>query len=164
MGKLSIEAKQMIVEKALNRKGKSVAEIAALHNIGYSTLDTWIRKSRAGTLKGESKVTSEIPMAREERFGHLIATGCLDEVGIGAYCRERGLYSHQLEEWKKDFMTETKEPISEKQKQSEIKALRAENTLLKQDLRRKDRALSETTALLILKKKANLIWGEFADV
>ncbi len=30
---------------------------------------------------------------------------------------------------------------------------------LERDLQRKDRALAETTALLVLKKKADLIWG-----
>jgi hypothetical protein len=30
---------------------------------------------------------------------------------------------------------------------------------LEKELHRKDRALAETTALLVLKKKADLIWG-----
>ncbi len=46
---------------------------------------------------------------------------------------------------------------------AELKALRAENNLLKKELRRKDSALAEATALLILKKKANLIWGVDED-
>jgi hypothetical protein len=47
---------------------------------------------------------------------------------------------------------------------TELKALRAENKLLKQELRRKNSALAETAALLVLKKKANLIWGVEEDV
>ena len=46
---------------------------------------------------------------------------------------------------------------------AELKELRAENKQLKQDIRRKDSALAEATALLILKKKAALIWGEIGD-
>lgn len=45
----------------------------------------------------------------------------------------------------------------------ELKALRNENKLLKQELRRKDSALAETAALLVLKKKATLIWGGLED-
>ena len=37
--------------------------------------------------------------------------------------------------------------------------LRARNKELERDLNRKDKALAETTALLVLKKKADLIWG-----
>ena len=38
MSKLSIEAKQAIVEKVLSRDGRTVKEIAETHNVGYSTL------------------------------------------------------------------------------------------------------------------------------
>lgn len=43
MKHLSLEARQAIVEKALGRKGRSLIEIAELHNIGYSTLQKWIK-------------------------------------------------------------------------------------------------------------------------
>ena len=73
--------------------------------------------------------------------------------------RENGLYSFQLTAWKESFMS----PKTEDKNQSliaEVKALRTENKKLKQDVRRKDAALSEASALLILKKKAAMIWGE----
>ena len=40
MHKLSAEAKQAIIDKVLARDGRTVREIAELHNIGYSTLQT----------------------------------------------------------------------------------------------------------------------------
>jgi hypothetical protein len=45
----------------------------------------------------------------------------------------------------------------------ELKTLRQENRNLKKDLNRKDKALAETSALLVLKKKADLIWGDLED-
>lgn len=166
---LTIEAKQMIVEKALNRKGKKIAEIAVAHNIGYSTLQKWIRQSREGKLRVPKQKTAfsvggvkDIEVA--DKFKHLMATANLNETKIGVYCRERGLYSYQLQQWQEEFMKQDKAPEQRQKTQSDMKALKAENALLKQDIRRKDRALSEATALLILKKKADLIWGEFADV
>jgi hypothetical protein len=68
-----------------------------------------------------------------------------------------------LQQWKNEFMLQDKNQ-KKQEIQSELKALRAENKLLKQDLLRKNRALAETTALLVLKKKANLIFGELKDV
>jgi len=41
--------------------------------------------------------------------------------------------------------------------------MKAKNKKLESELRRKDKALAEASALLILKKKANLIWGESED-
>ena len=51
--------------------------------------------------------------------------------------------------------------INSSKKQSEAeKQLRKENSTLRKDLNRKEKALAETAALLVLKKKAQAIWGE----
>jgi len=42
---------------------------------------------------------------------------------------------------------------------AEIKQLKTENKALKKELNRKERALAETAALLVLKKKVHEIWG-----
>lgn len=44
-----------------------------------------------------------------------------------------------------------------------MKTLRAENKALKKELNRKDRALAETAALLVLQKKVHEIWGNDED-
>jgi len=46
---------------------------------------------------------------------------------------------------------------------AEFNEMKAKNKKLESELRRKDKALAEASALLILKKKADLIWGENAD-
>jgi len=159
MKHLTQEAKKAIVEKALSRKDNTLEEIACMHNVGYSTLAKWMRRYRDGNFNTVNNVPSaNTQLTRAEQFEHLLATSGLDDISVGAYCRERGLYSFQLQQWKNEFMSNDNQ---KKQKtQSELKALKAENKLLKQDLLRKDRALAETTALLILKKKATLLFGE----
>ncbi|CAM4430161.1 MAG: hypothetical protein LEGION0398_MBIBDBAK_01336 [Legionellaceae bacterium] len=87
-----------------------------------------------------------------------MATATLDEAAIGAYCREQGIYHFQLTQWKETFMTQRTE--INKEIVAELKALREENKRLKKDLRRKESALAEASALLILKKKSEIIWGE----
>lgn len=162
MGHLSEDSKQAIVQKALEQKGRKIKELAQLHNIGYSTLQKWVRRYR-----NNAKINTTVQMAHKElsqaeKFQHLMATASLDEVAVGIYCREQGIYSFQLKQWKEIFMT----PKSVEKKQSELselKSLRAENKALKREIRRKDSALAETSALLVLKKKAALIWGEAED-
>lgn len=164
MKHLTREAKKAIVEKALNRKDKKLSEIANMHNIGLSTLEKWIRQykdDKPNTLTVAS--SSNTQLTRSEQLEHLLATSRLDEVVVGAYCREHGIYSFQLQQWKNEFMTN--DDVKKKRgAKSELKALKIENKLLKKDLLRKDRALAETTALLILKKKAALLFGEREDV
>jgi transposase-like protein len=170
MSTITIEAKQMIVEKALNREGVSVAEIASKYNVGLSSLERWMKLSREGKLIETANTVHTIAIHdAKEKLEHLMATASMNEVDLGTYCRERGLYSFQLEEWKNEFMNENrikKGTVLHSERgvdYAELKKLQAENKLLKQDIRRKDRALAETTALLVLKKKADLIWGEFED-
>lgn len=163
MSKLSTEAKQAIVEKVLAKDGRTVREIAEAHNIGYSTLHRWLKNNRDnGIIDTGKPVKNSQALSLSERFQHLMATASLDDTAIGIYCRENGLYAVQLTQWKEAFMT--KEPAIKKQDNlAELKALRLENKQLKQDVKRKNSALAEATALLILKKKANLIWGEAED-
>ena len=135
MRKLSADAIKSIVEKALNRKDQPLIEIAKLNNVGLSTLQKWIRKYKAGgTVVSTEKVRSPNGvLSAAERFKHLLATSTLDDTGVGGYCREQGLYSFQLQQWETEFMSY--EPQQKNQEsQTELKALRAENKLLKQDL------------------------------
>jgi transposase-like protein len=161
MKRLSIEAREAIVQKAFNRDNQSLRNLAKSNNIGYSTLHKWLSACRNGEQKNKNNgVTPKLHQA--ERFQHLMATSTLDESGLGIYCRQHGLYSFQLKQWKKEFMSKENDQKSP-QAGKELKTLRAENKRLKKELRRKDSALAETTALLILKKKANLIWGMDED-
>lgn len=164
MTRLSEEAKKSLVEKALTSKGKKLVEIATLHNVGYSTLHKWIAQYKNGiaTARNSNKSLVNSRLTRSDQFQHLLATATLDETGLGAYCREHGLYSFQMQKWKNEFMSHDK-PQIQQETQSELKALRAENKALKKDLLRKDRALAETTALLVLKKKADLLFGVQED-
>ena len=64
-----------------------------MHNIGYSTLQKWIRKVRNGDIIDPVKsVKNNQVLPLSWRFTHLMATASLDETAVGIYCREHGLY------------------------------------------------------------------------
>jgi transposase-like protein len=105
------------------------------------------------------KVVSE-NQALKSPLQHLLATEKLDEIGVGVYCREQGIHSFQLKKWKDEFMNHHAVKKQPDKLSHELKTLRQENRRLKKDLKRKNKALAETSALLVLKKKANLIWGD----
>lgn len=153
------EIKEAIIKQAVGRKDSSLLEIATANNIGYSTLQAWLSSNRTGESSSCFPVTTEQGISKSQRFKHLLATANLDEEAVGVYCREQGIYSHQLTQWQEKFMNNSNDKIEDRQKQS-LRALKQENKALKKELQRKDKALAETSALLILKKKASLIWGE----
>jgi transposase len=160
MAHLSEEAKQVIINKALNRNSQTMAEIALTNNIGHSTLSRWVKCFRLGENRVINKKTSATTSTSlAERFKHLQATSGQESVTVSAYCRKHGLYPHQLTQWEADFMADTVHP-KKQQISAELKELRAENKALKHIIVRKDKVLAETVALLVLKKKAAHIWGE----
>jgi transposase len=162
MTHLSLEAKEAIILKAINRsRTTTLKQLARDNNVGISSLQRWIYKYQSGQpLSVEHKNNlRKAGLSNSEKFKHIVATTNLDDVSLGKYCRENGLYSHQIDKWRKDFMKPKQELKSTKEK-LELAKLKKEIDSLKRDLRRKDKALAEASALLIMKKKADLIWGE----
>jgi transposase len=88
----------------------------------------------------------------------VIACGSLDEVAMNQLCRERGLYAHHVTQWKQDFISG-----STTNERTDAKGLKGEVRELKKELNRKDSALAETAALLVLQKKVSAIWGTDED-
>ena len=77
----------------------------------------------------------------------------------GEFLRREGLHSNHIEGWKRS-MEAGLEPLEvPRAARSEVAQLRAQNKALERDLNKKDKALAEVTALLVLKKKADLLWG-----
>jgi transposase-like protein len=98
----------------------------------------------------------------EERFAALVETAGMSEEERGVWCRAHGLHGHQLASWRRDAVAGSLGGTG-RSEQTELNRLRQEAARLKKELARKDRALAETTALLVLQKKARLLWGEDED-
>jgi hypothetical protein len=97
-----------------------------------------------------------------EKFSILIETANLNEQELSEYCRQKGLYPEQVKEWKKAAVAvieSSAKPLSRKERK-ELNKEKHKVKKLEKELRRKEKALAETAALLVLKKKAQAIWGE----
>jgi hypothetical protein len=80
---------------------------------------------------------------------------------LNSFCREQGIFTHHLDAWKTDFIKESSQAETSIKSTSE-KTLREENAQLKKELNRKEKALAEAAALLILQKKFQAFWEEKA--
>jgi hypothetical protein len=78
---------------------------------------------------------------------------------LQAWCREHGIFAHHLTSWKTAFCAEDKESASGVR---EVRTLKDEIAKLKRDGARKDKALAEAAALLILQKKFRALWEDEA--
>jgi transposase-like protein len=164
MAHLALEAKKLIVARALSRSDISLQQIAEESNVGYSTLQRWLSQIRKGLPLNSRRCDSPLKgHGQTPPLQHLLATARLDEQAVGVYCREQGIHSFQLKQWQNELMKHSDNKNTSAKESAELKELRNEVKRLKKDLNRKDKALAETSALLVLKKKADLIWGDLGD-
>ncbi len=102
--------------------------------------------------KRANKWSGEQKLAAIEAFDAIS-----DAEDRGRFLRERGLHSSDIEQWRQDILEALKhKPSRPDPREGRIKELEKE-------LKRKDKALAETAALLALKKNALQIWADDED-
>lgn len=155
----SEEFKDQALTKVLQRGDKTIQCIANELNINTHTLKTWLKRKRQTTPTETMPPRSPNDWTREQRFEALLASAGLEAEALHAFCRERGLFSHHLEAWKQDFI-KSEDPPTEGGSKRPIKAIQAELKQVKKELQRKEKALAEAAALLVLQKKCQAFWEE----
>ena len=151
----SAEVKEHILSKVFAPNAPSVVALSKEFNIPLGTLYKWVLTMRRQHNQSSKKTKDP---SVEAKLQAVIDTAHMTQEEQAAYCRQHGLYAHQLLEWKHQFLNGFQQNSLKKESQTE-KILQNENNQLKKELHKKDKALAEVSALLILKKKADLIWG-----
>ena len=151
--------KKAMVQKLIE-SGLSLSEFARQERINVSTLCGW-RKKYSATGLSVSKGHCSDGWSAEQKFAVVIETAALSEVELSEYCRKKGLYPEQVKQWKLSCIAGNEKPTqAPKQLANERKEDRKRIKELEKELKRKDSALAETAALLVLRKKLNAYWGE----
>lgn len=164
---MSITYTPAFIEQALvkvySRGTRTIASIAEDLNMSHYILKRWMRnKSKVeraslaglGTSGQDKRAQDWKP---EEQLLALQQTHGLSEEERNAWCRERGLFAHHLVAWSQALVAP-----SAGVNQQEIRSLKDENQQLKRELVRKEKALAEAAALLVLQKKFRALWEDEA--
>jgi len=134
-----------------------LVSLAQEHDLPVSTLYGW--KQKYAKRAGMSKSNKWTP---ERKLEAIIKTASMSENELGEYLRKNGLHSSDLEQWKNDFYGSQKAPGRPK-KDPELLRLEGNEKKLKKELRRKERALAEMSARVVLLKKSHEIFGGDED-
>jgi transposase-like protein len=159
----SEEFKASIIAKLLPPNSVSVPDLVKETGIPRDTLYAWRSKSRpvqGSTGAGQGQQCGIL--RSEEKFAIVVETASLNELELGEYCRRKGFFPEQIAGWKKTFIQGSSSGASK----SERAQLQQQAKMIKQlqgEINRKDRALAEAAALLVLGKKAQALWGESED-
>jgi transposase-like protein len=162
--KYSAERKEAILKKMLPPHNKSIKALAQEEGISEAALYNWRSAARnQGRLLPDADRTPTGWNAKN-KLAAVIETAALNEAELAEYCRKRGLYPEQIKAWKTACENATEWEQASTQQTS--RAVREEQKRIKQlesELKRKTEALAEVAALLVLRKKAQAIWGESED-
>jgi transposase len=160
--KYSTEFKARIITRMLPPHNESVPDLTRETGIPKDTLYTWRLKYRNAQGKPGNHGRSADPFSSEEKLAIVIETASLSEVELGEYCRRKGLYPEQIDGWKKAFI----QAMAASPDKAEREQVRQQNKTIKQlqsELHRKEKALAEAAALLVLEKKLQALLEDPED-
>jgi transposase-like protein len=156
----SPERKAAVLKRMLPPHNIAIRQLSQEEGISEGTLHNWRAQARGkGLLLPDADAGPEGWSSRD-KFAAVLQTAALNEADLAEYCRKRGLYPAQIGSWRvaceqaNDWDRASTARLSQ--------ATKEEKKRIKY-LERKDRALAETTALLVLRKKAQTIWGGDED-
>jgi transposase-like protein len=148
---------EQAVIKLLSRGERSVQAVATDLNINYHTAKYWLKRALLNQANpAPTKERRPQDWSACEQLVALHETHGLTGDALHAWCRARGLFAHHLTSWRTAFCETTKTVPGVR----ELRILKDENDQLKRDLARKEKALSEAAALLILQKKFRALWED----
>jgi len=161
--------KKRMIEKLTGPHAKTATALSGEAGISQPTLSRWLRE--AGSVKREmprdDAREAPAPTKRpedwtaEEKWALVTEAATVSEAELGALLRRKGVHEAQLVEWRAAALAGLQRPSRGERKAAhrEKQQIRA----LERELRRKDKALAEAAALLVLKKKVQEIWGDEDD-
>jgi transposase-like protein len=149
--------KEQALSKVLSRGDRSVQSVADELNVSVFTLKNWMKRIVRKDLKTEpAREKRPQDWSLQEQLIALHESHGLQGEALNAWCREKGLFVHHLDSWKASFCAGNNKEDGHDAR--EWRSLKDENQQLKRELLRKEKALAEAAALLVLQKKFQALW------
>lgn len=161
MARYSVEKREWVLRQMMPPLNRTVAELSAETGITAVTLYAWRKQAQAAgvVVPGDGKSSAEWSSA--EKFRIVLETAGLSEAELAEYGRRKGLYVEQIQAWRAACEQANASTVEQSRlAREQDKTTRKRIKTLERELSRKNAALAEAAALLVLRKKAEAIWGK----
>ena len=150
--------KDWVVLQMMPPLNRSVAELAVALNLTPQSLRNWRQMARDKGLivPGNGKTSDQWSSA--DKFNAVMETGPLSEVEISQYCRIKGIYPEQIQQWR--LACQNANPVVDFKSRTSKTAEQRRIKIIERQLIQSNAGRAEAVALLELRKKANAIWGK----
>ncbi len=145
--------KERMVARLLPPESAAVEVVAREIGIGVGTLQRWREEVQSRPDRGRA-------WTADCRLEAVITTAPMDETSKSAWCRESGVYPTELDKWRASATAALAEPEEARASPQVTRQDKKRIKELERELLRKDRALAETAALLVLSKKVAVIFNK----
>ena len=148
--------KNKAVARLLPPESAALELVAREVGIGAATLERWREDAQSRPARGRAWTAGARRVA-------VVTTAAMNEAAKSAWCREHGVYPAELDKWRASCTTALADPEDARASPQATRASAKRIKELERELLRKDRALAETAALLVLSKKAAAIFNQGED-
>ncbi len=160
MPQYSTAFKARVLQRLVGPQAISATRLAAEVGVPQVTLSRWLASAR-------SVPSMPKPPQKQwtgaQKLRVVLAAHGLSETELGALLRREGLHAAQLHEWRAAAETAL-EPTSRRREKAVVHPDTKRLADVERELRRKEKALAEAAALLVLKKKVEAYWGDADDI
>ncbi len=143
-----------VVARLLPPESANAGAVAKEIGVSVQTLERWREEAQSRPARGRAWT------AASARLEAVITAAAMDEAGKNAWCREHGVYPAELDKWRLSATTALAEPEEARASPQATRQDKKRIKELERELLRKDRALAETAALLVLSKKVAAIFNK----
>ena len=156
--------RERAVQMMMAPNAMSVAQVSRETGVSEQTLYNWRNRYRHEGKAVPADPSNPENWNGENKLAVVIETAALNEEELAEYCRRKGLYAEQIARWREAAIAgaETQRPLSAAERR-ELQQERKKTRKLEKELKRKEKALAEAAALLVLQKNAQAIWGGNED-
>ena len=148
--------KDRAVARLLPPESATLELVSKEVGIAVGTLERWRENLQSMPARGRA-------WTAPARLQAVITTAALSQADKSAWCREHGMYPAELEQWCSSATSALAEPQDARASPQATRQDRKRIKDLERELLRKDRALAETAALLVLSKKVAAIYNKGED-
>lgn len=164
--------KARMVQKMLAPAALSACGLSRETGVPQGTLSRWLRKARIfngmsdkqvnPTGNGEEAGRRPQDWSAEEKLEVVLEAAAVAEEDLGAFLRSKGLHEATLVAWRKTVLAASRAALAGERPRKSRKQTKESRRIreLEKELDRKEKALAEVAALLVLKKKVQAIWGD----
>jgi transposase len=158
------EMKESILKRMMPPNNEPISKLSDETGITEATLYKWRKDARAAGNATPGDGQGSEQWNSEDKFLIVMETYALNGAELAEYCRKKGLYKEQIEAWRDTCLNANGREFNQtKQLNQELKEEKKKAKMLEKDLLKKEKALAEAAAILLLRKKAQAIWGDQED-